>query len=255
MKITFLGTGAADWKPEDWAKEGVFVRRLTCAQLNGDAVIDCGPTFFDSVEKANADISGVKFVFSTHLHRDHFNLDTLAQLSQDKEITFVCPASAAYATESLPQIKVIPLNLFEETKVGDYLVTAIPSSHVVAYHKDSQPVHYIIKHGDKTLFWGCDGCWISCQSWQYLRTCQFDMAVIDSTFGDYDDIEYLFEHNNTKMVEALVTILRAQGILPAHCLVYANHIAKICNSPHEVLVERYGKSNIGVTYDGLVVEL
>lgn len=255
MKITFLGTGAADWKPEDWAKEGVFVRRLTCAQLNSDALIDCGPTFFDSVEKAGADISGAKFVFSTHLHRDHFNLDTLARLSLQGEITFVCPESAAYAVQSLPEVKVLPLKLFEETKVGDYLVTAIPSSHVVAYHAESQPVHYIIKDQDKTLFWGCDGCWISCASWQYLRNCKFDIAVIDSTFGDYDDIEYLFEHNNTKMVEALVKVLRAQGIIKEEGLVYANHIAKICNSPHEVLVERYGKSNIGVTYDGLTVSI
>ena len=57
------------------------------------------------------------------------------------------------------------------------------------------------------------------------------------------------------MLEALVKILRAQNILTENTLVYANHIAKICNSPHEVLVERYGKSNIGVTYDGLVVSI
>ena len=254
MKITFLGTGAADWKQEDWEKEG-FSRRLTCAAIDQDMLIDCGPTFFDSVAKANYDVSGAQFVLSTHLHRDHFNIDTLKTLSQNKKITFVCPTSATFIVEGLENIEVIGLNLFEETAVGDYLITAIPSSHVVAYHKDSQPVHYVIKKDGKTLFWGCDGCWISCQSWQYVKQCQFDMAVIDSTFGDYEDIEYLFEHNNTRMVEALVTILRAQGILKADSIVYANHIAKICNSPHEVLVERYGKSNIRVTYDGHSCEL
>jgi len=254
MQITFLGTGAADWKEEDWAKDG-FSRRLTCAAIDADLLIDCGPTLFASAEKANFSTDEVQFVLSTHLHRDHFNLDTLARLSQSKEITFICPASAAYAVESLPQVKVIPLDLFSETAVGDYLVTAIPSSHVVAYHATSQPVHYVIKKDGKTLFWGCDGCWISCAAWQYVRNCRFDMAVFDSTFGDYHDIEYLFEHNNTQMVESLVTVLRAQKVLTEDTLVFANHIARICNSPHEELVERYGKSNIRVTYDGLKVTL
>ena len=115
-----MGTGAADWKEEDWAKDG-FSRRLTCAAVDADLLIDCGPTLFASAEKANFSTNEVQFVLSTHLHRDHFNLDTLARLSQSNEITFICPASAAYAVESLPQVKVIPLELFSETAVGDFL--------------------------------------------------------------------------------------------------------------------------------------
>ncbi len=74
MKLTFLGTGAADWNGPDARGE---YRRLTSTLIDGSLLIDVTHTVDDMIENPAA-ITDVLF---THSHDDHFDLDALRALA------------------------------------------------------------------------------------------------------------------------------------------------------------------------------
>ena len=129
------------------------------------------------------------------------------------------------------------------------------ASHVVTGTKvPTQPIHYIIKHQNSTMFWGCDGCWLPCASWHIAKAHAYDMVVYDGTFGTGLH-EYLFEHNNLRMICDLVAVWTNQGLITPETQVYINHISKLSNLPHSELVTYFAPHGVKVAYDGLSVAL
>lgn len=154
MTLTFLGTGAADWKEADWQTPECR-RFLTTALLNADALIDCGPTLHISAEAAGISLDGVRYLFCTHMHRDHFTLETLKRLVAAHPITLCAEAGFAANLPSIEGLTVLSLSIGREVEVGPYRVIAMAASHVVTGTKvPTQPIHYIIKHQNSTMFWG-----------------------------------------------------------------------------------------------------
>ena len=74
MKLTFLGTGAADWEQPD---ESGMIRRFSSALLDGILMLDAPATALELL----APDALVQDVCLTHGHRDHFCLDTLKELA------------------------------------------------------------------------------------------------------------------------------------------------------------------------------
>ena len=77
MKLTFLGTGAADW-PAKPAGNG-FHRYLSSLLIDDTLLIDPGPCVPDAAEKY-ADPDRVENILVTHSHSDHFSAKTLEKL-------------------------------------------------------------------------------------------------------------------------------------------------------------------------------
>ena len=81
MKLTFLGTAAAEGMPALWcecptcaeAKKlgGKEIRRRCSYLLDGDTLIDFGPdAFWQSIE-FNIDLTAIDRIVFTHAHSDH----------------------------------------------------------------------------------------------------------------------------------------------------------------------------------------
>ena len=81
MKLTFLGTGAADWDINAYTP-GVFHRRFSSVLVNRDLLIDPGPHVFHYAEHSNDPhiLDGVKNILVTHTHSDHFCPETVERL-------------------------------------------------------------------------------------------------------------------------------------------------------------------------------
>ncbi len=87
MKVTFLGTGAAEGVPQLWcrcnncrvARErgGRHVRRRTATLINDDLLIDAGPDVAPAAAALGLDLASVRSLLVTHPHYDHLNLGTL----------------------------------------------------------------------------------------------------------------------------------------------------------------------------------
>ena len=226
MKITFLGTGAADWPLERPAEYTEF-RRLSSALIDETLLIDPGPQVPEALRGLQKDPAGIRFVINTHRHSDHFNAETLA---------FLEAAGAAF----------IPLTAGEERVLGKYTLRAYRANHGTA----TDAVHFLISDGEKTLFYGLDGAWLLYDEVQAIKTHKPDLAVLDGTIGEQEGDYRIFEHNNLRMVrEMQMTLAPYVG---RFCI---SHMAKKLHPDHRTLSEKMAETNILVAYDGMEIEI
>lgn len=87
MRVTFLGTAAAEGIPQLWcrcdgcrvARErgGRHLRHRTAMLINDDLLIDAGPDIGSAAAQLGLDLAAVRALLVTHPHYDHLNFGTL----------------------------------------------------------------------------------------------------------------------------------------------------------------------------------
>lgn len=87
MKVTFLGTAAAEGVPQLWCRcdycqlarqrGGKNVRYRTATLINDDLLIDVGPDLPASAARFGLDLAAVRALLVTHPHYDHLEPDSL----------------------------------------------------------------------------------------------------------------------------------------------------------------------------------
>ena len=226
MKITFLGTGAADWYLEEHKGMKGF-RRNSSVLIDDALLIDPGPHVPDALETFSKNFGAIKYVINSHKHRDHFNADTVALLNG---------AGA----------ELVPMAAGETKVIGKYTVTALAANHSTV----ENPVHFIINDGEKRIFYGLDGAWIMYHEVKAIKDGGVDLAIIDATSGEEPGDFRIFEHNNLNMVREIKASLSADVKRWIIC-----HMARILHTSHEELEGRMKKDGIEVAYDGLEIEI
>ena len=224
MKITFLGTGAADWYLEEHKGMKGF-RRNSSVLIDDTLLVDPGPHVPDALETFGKNSGAIKYIIHSHKHRDHFNSDTVAYLN-DAEF--------------------IPILAGETKAIGKYTVTALAANHATV----ENPVHFIISDGEKRFFYGLDGAWIMYHEMKAIKNGGVDLAIIDATSGEEPGDFRIFEHNNLNMVREIKASLNDHVKRWVIC-----HMARILHTSHEELAERMKKDGIDVAYDGLELEI
>ncbi|MBQ1233523.1 MAG: hypothetical protein IIX86_08325, partial [Clostridia bacterium] len=136
MKLTFLGTGAADWNIAAYDSMPFF-RRNSSALIDGTLLIDPGPHVFHFAEKNGTPdlLDGVKNIIVTHSHGDHFCPETVVRLCRDRDCTLWCsPECMKVLGEKLGNDGVFGIN-FRSTEIGKtydidgYTVTPLRANH------------------------------------------------------------------------------------------------------------------------------
>ena len=222
MTLTFLGTGAADWKFEKH-KDVEGFRRYASLLIDDCLLIDPNGDVPNALEVFGKRQSAIRYIINTHRHKDHYNEQTIALLSN------------AVFCDFLPG----------ETKtLGSYTVTALKANHGTC----EKAVHFIVKNGEKTIFYGLDGAWLLYDEVQAIKKNGIDLAVIDATIGNVPGDYRIFEHNNLSMVKEMKATL--------DCYVnrwIISHMARTLHTSHAELAEEMTKSGIEVAFDGLEI--
>lgn len=224
MKITFLGTGAADWpasKPKDSAEH----RRYSSVLIDDVLLIDPGPQVIDALDEYGINPKRIEYIINTHKHGDHFCPETVKQLTAEGAVFYELSAG-------------------ESTKVGNYMINAYKANHSTC----EKTVHFIIKDGPDTLFYGLDGAWLLYEEFQAIKKFKPDLVVLDATIGEVDGDYRVFEHNNINMVIELKKSLNPY--VKKFCI---SHMAKNLHGDFSVLSKKMKKHNIIVAYDGLTM--
>ncbi len=225
MKITFLGTGAADWSPKK--PENGEHRWLSSALINDDLLIDPGPCVPDALEKYNIDVKKIKYVVVTHRHADHFNENTLKMLT-DSGAEFV------------------EFSAGEEKQIGQYEIKALEANHPTCV----PTVHYIIDDGKKRIFYGLDSAWLLYSEVEAIKSKKVDLAVLDATIGNKKGDYRIFEHNNLAMV------VEMKETLSKYVEKFViSHMARTLHDPQEVLAKQMEKNAIITAFDGMILEI
>ena len=225
MKITFLGTGAADWHKK---REGLTeFRRFSSALIDGVLLIDPGPQILDALAEFGKDATQIQYIINTHRHKDHYCEETVKALE----------AQGA---------SLVDLNDGDCTEIGAYTVRAYAGNHSTC----EKTVHFIISDGEKTLFYGLDGAWLLYEEVQAIKKYKPDFAVFDATIGNIDGDYRIFEHNNLNMVLEMKKTLK-----PYIGRFAISHMAKTLHTDHKTLSADMQAHGIAVAYDGWETEI
>ncbi len=226
MKLMFLGTGAADW-PLKRPPEMTEYRRLSSALIDRTLLIDPGPQVLDALEDYGIDRSEIKYIINTHKHGDHYKEETLTALR----------AAGAEWVEFTGK---------DNKTLGNYTVYSYIANHGTA----TDGVHFLIKDGEKTLFYGLDGAWLLYDEVRGIKEHKPDLAVLDGTVGFKDGDHRIFEHNNLHMVLEMKKTLAPY--IRRFCI---SHMARTLHTDHATLAAAMEEEGIVTAYDGLILEV
>lgn len=224
MRILFLGTGAADWKL-DLHKEIKGFRRNASLLIDDCFLIDPGPHVLDALQSYSKKADAIKYIINTHPHADHYNKNTVSQLTQ---------------------AKFYPMHAGETHIVGNYTVTALKANHSTC----EGAVHFIISDGKKKLFYGLDGAWLLYEEVSAIKNTTIDFAVFDATVGNAPGNYRIFEHNNLNMVLEMKSSL--ENYIQRFCI---SHMARTLHNTHEELQAQMKHHGIEVAFDGYETEI
>ena len=225
MKITFLGTGAADWNIEKH-KDMEGFRRNSSVLIDDCLLVDPGPCVPDALASFGKSADSVKYIINTHRHGDHFCEDTVRYLD-----------GATFFGSSAGDILTF----------GKYTVTCLPANHMTC----NGAQHFIISDGEKSIFYGLDGAWLLYDEMKAISAQGgVDLAVLDATIGDIMGDYRIFEHNNLNMVREIKASL--EKYVKRWVI---SHLARTLHTSHDELSEKMGECGIEAAYDGLEIEI
>lgn len=224
MKLTFLGTGAADWNWRDHHENPEY-RRNSALLIDDCLLIDPGPDVPDALATFGKTPERIRYIINTHKHRDHFNEGTVAFLGG---------------------AELYPLVAGETKAIGTYTVTALAANHATC----AGAVHFIISDGEKSIFYGLDGAWLLYDEYKAIKQHGVDLAVLDATIGEVPGDFRIFEHNDLNMVrEMKATLEKYVGRF------VISHMARTLHASHKELSLSVGKDGIEAAFDGYETEV
>lgn len=282
MKLTFLGTAAANAFPEAFcacanceaarALGGPSLRKRSAALVNDDLLIDLGPDIMAASQMHGRPLTGVRYCLQTHGHADHLDPSHLLSRSPGYGVTsaprlhFYASRATAEVAARLLEPDVTPASLFDpavgETlnleihiveplqpfSVGGYRAIGFPTD-----HDDSvEPLLYSIEGGGRTLFYGTDTAPLPERIWEgfHRHTLRFDLVILDHTYGPQKEGP---GHLSAAQFLEQAARMRAEGLLAEGAKLVATHIAHDGNPAHPELVEFARANGYEVAYDGWTV--
>lgn len=282
MKITFLGTSAANAYPEAFcrcknctrARElgGPSLRKRSAALINDDLLIDLGPDIQTASQMHGRPLTGVRYCLQTHAHADHFDASHLLSRSPEWGVAGA-PRLHFYASRGTLQaaahllerdcapaglldpatgeslnLEVHPIEALESFAAGPYRVAAFAANHDPVV----EPLLYAVQMGGHSVFYGTDTAGLPEEFWEALhrRRLRFDVVILDHTYGPDEEER---DHLSAREVVGYAARMREEGLLAEGGRVLATHIAHEGNPAHPELAEFAASHGYEAAYDGLVV--
>ena len=262
MKVTFLGTGAADWDINAYVP-GRFHRRFSSVLINDDLLIDPGPHVFHFCEHNGTPnlLDGVKNILVTHSHADHFNPQTVKRLCVGRDCAlWADPACRRKLIRELGEEVAAKIQFVEtrhglDYEIGGYKVTSLRSNHATDDPEEDTRL-YLVEQDGRILYYGCDSAWIPTVSWYVIKTRPVNAMILELTCGEIATHDWrIFDHNTPEMLDIMLTVFRKYGLFAPDVKYYVSHLACSLHTDHERLVEYLKPRNVTPAYDGLTLEV
>jgi phosphoribosyl 1,2-cyclic phosphate phosphodiesterase len=112
-------------------------------------------------------------------------------------------------------------------------------------------LNFIIERDGCTLFYGLDSSYLLPKSSETLSNFNFDVLVLDATFGNQAINPAQSGHMNFEMVVETVTEMRSIGAVTNSTEVIASHISVAAVPPHDDIVDDLKRRDIVLAFDGV----
>lgn len=271
MELRILGTAAAEGWP------GLFCHCASCigarrrggrdlrsrsGALWGTAYkIDFPPDSYHHALRDRLDFSAIEHLLVTHAHEDHFYPQDLRLLRPPFASQVPGRELHVYGDEHVRERLAAAVPDWEESGLRFYLVRALepfaagelaviplPADH----YREKSAFLYLIRHGERQLFWGLDSGWYPEETWTALETASLAAAVIDCTHGPLPGNA---NHLNIDGVIAVCERLRACGAAGEQTVFVATHFSHNGGLSQAELEEAFAGTGIQVAFDGLTLEV
>lgn len=232
MKLSFLGTGAADW---DWSNFPPGTRKSTATLVGASCLIDAGPCVLRGLAEAHVSPARIADLLVTHAHSDHFNVDAIMRIADaaPRRLRVWGPpqaldalSAAVPAGTALDTHPVLPGDTF---RVGALRVAALSANHATG-NLDEQTLHYAFAGRGVRLLYALDGAWFCTKARLYLKRflggLPLTAVVWDATTGaTFNDWRFA-EHNDLRMIAAMREAMLKDGLVSPDTLHVFDHVAR-----------------------------
>ncbi|GIP35381.1 MBL fold metallo-hydrolase [Paenibacillus sp. J2TS4] len=273
MKLTFLGTGAAEGIPSPFcdcdtceharANAGRNIRRRQSVVINDHLLIDLGPDLFASCAQLGLSLCQIETILITHSHLDHFDPSNLIMRAKAFRLSTELPEIPVIAGPSVwmkwdesggsdqkAQIRRTPILPGRSVEASGYSIRSIEASH---NSRIGDAMNYIIDDGKVTLLYASDSGMYSETVWKELDGYRFDAVVLEGTiWGRPSAREHLNEEDFRKMLERM----REIGAVTDQTMVIATHFShQGWAGPHEEIEAKAQRLGALCAYDGLTLHI
>lgn len=278
MKIKYLGTAAAEGIPAVFCEcetckkaielGGKNIRTRSQALIDGKLLIDFPADTYIHSLTYGIKLGDIKHCLITHSHSDHLYPNEIymrqtgvyAHLKEETPITFYADQRGYDLIQNVIKIDNIPgkdvvvkkVELYSPFKVDEYEVTALRATH----SPTSSPVVYLIKKGDKRIFYCHDTSEFNDEAMEYIKNSgiKVDLLSLDCTEGakhtTYNG------HLNIFRCAEFVEKLKEIGIVDDNTKIVLNHFShnggSVLYDDFVKIADDYG---FCVSYDGMEIEI
>ena len=263
--MRFLGTGAADMLPDpfcdcplcrDAREDPEHVRLRSHFLLDPESLIDFGPDLGASCARDRVSLTGLRQVFVTHTHQDHFcfaNAGLLQMSATRREPLDIYLSEGALkgleavfapggemntgmgkaARHIRDHIRFHSVRAGEPFRAGNYTVTAVNTTHNVSQWENA--VNYLFVHDSgKKLLYACDTGLYPEENLAILENERIDVLVMEATFGSNRESN-TSSHLNAWAFRDMLEVFLQRKIIRPDTSVFATHI----NHKHTFTHEAY----------------
>lgn len=285
--MQFLGTAAADLMPgpfckcplcEDARRDPSRARLRSLFLLDTENLIDFGPDLPAAAIRHNTDLTGIRNVFLTHTHEDHFEpsnigLIRMSRTRRDIPITMYC-SEQAYATlqrrydllkNDFPGMDAIdgareglliakPVKVGETFCAGGYEVLPVLTTHRA--NANERAINYRFKKNGRSLLYACDTGYYIPESLETLRGSKLDTLIMEGTWGN-ETTKPEDSHMHAYSFVKQLDIFAEYDIIRPDTAVYCTHINHRHDWNHEAYQHFFDEATpygVTVAYDGLKLD-
>lgn len=279
MKLTFLGTAAAEGLPAVWCNcptcrtaklsGGREIRTRSQILIDDCIFIDFPMDTYLHMLTHKLDLSAIDTVLITHAHMDHcypqeFNLHgaPFAYNMQKRTVTVYGNATVNQTFEdatraelkkeiapSVPHKTVHPFDAF--VTASGYRVTALPARHTAG----EDCLIYAVEHVGKTALFFNDSGILPNETYAQMaqRNLKFDLVSFDCTYGHA-------RHGEGRHMGALDAAderekMRRYGLVHEGTKYVLTHFSHNGGMSHAQLCEKEQPADFIIAYDGLQIEI
>lgn len=232
------------------------IRLRSILQPDPDSLIDFGPDLGAACARDGLDLSGLKQVFLTHTHQDHFCFANAGLLHMSR--TRKEPLNIYLSREALDALEGIFLpggspdpgmgkaahHVLEHIRfrtvtpgvpfpAEGYTVTPVATTHYVSERETG--LNYLLRRQDgKKLLYACDTGFYPQESLAVLEGERIDLLIMDATYGSAENINTK-THLNARAFRDMLEIFLDRRIIRPDTRVFASHI----NHKHSFTHEAY----------------
>lgn len=272
MKITFLGTAAAEGFPAVFCNcefcqkartlGGKNIRTRSQSLVNDDLLLDLPADTYHHLLQNGIEGHKIKYLFVTHSHQDHFYADELntrhGAFAHDMAVptlkVFLNEGAYKKYYETLKSTKNIELNVikhYETVRVDGYRITALPARH---FEVDNS--NFYVIEGEKTILYAHDTGYFYDEVFDFIKTknYKFDLVTMDCTNIDIP-IPDTGGHMGLPNIRRCFERLSEIGAVDQSTIKIINHFSHNGNPLQDVLEQKVEGDRYLVAFDGLCIEI